>query len=120
MRELERFAERFALGLEDARLPHGPERGGLSLAERVAEFDADLIRDTLSLTRGDAQESMRRLKLARKTFYDRLARHGIAISAYRPRKTVDPAALDSPTRALPRSNGSAVDLVRSTRDEDRS
>lgn len=82
VRELEHFAERFALGLEDARLP-GQEAEPQSLAERVADYEADIIRETLSLNHGDVQASMRDLQLARKTFYDKLARHGIRINDYR-------------------------------------
>jgi two-component system C4-dicarboxylate transport response regulator DctD len=84
VRELEHFAERLALGLEDARLPRaGGERDPPPLAERVAEFEAELIRETLSVNNGDAQASMRQLKLPRKTFYDKLSRHGIRIAEFR-------------------------------------
>ncbi len=82
VRELEHFAERFALGLEDARLP-GRETEPQSLADRVAEYEADIIRETLSLNHGDVQASMRDLHLARKTFYDKLTRHSIRINDYR-------------------------------------
>jgi two-component system C4-dicarboxylate transport response regulator DctD len=88
VRELEQFAERFALGLEDARLPGlGDDEQGLGLAERVDRFEADLIRETLSVCRGDAQSAVRSLKLARKTFYDKLNRHNIRIADYRTRQT---------------------------------
>jgi two-component system C4-dicarboxylate transport response regulator DctD len=84
VRELEHFAERFALGLEDARLPNAsaeePEPG---LAGRVARFEADVIRETLAVFKGDARASARALRLPRKTFYDKLARHGIRIGLYR-------------------------------------
>jgi two-component system, NtrC family, C4-dicarboxylate transport response regulator DctD len=82
VRELERFAERLALGLEDARLPGVPDEAS-GLAERVGQFEADIIRETLSLRRGDARATMRALKLPRKTFYDKLRRHDIAIAEYR-------------------------------------
>lgn len=82
VRELEHFAERFALGLEDARLP-GTEARALGLAERVGQYEADIIRETLSLCRGDVQTAMRELQLARKTFYDKLARHNIKIGDFR-------------------------------------
>ena len=81
VRELEHFAERFALGLEEARLP-GTETA-LGLAERVGQYEADIIRETLSLCRGDVQTAMRELNLARKTFYDKLARHNIKIGDFR-------------------------------------
>lgn len=85
IRELQQFAERLALGLDDARLPGlSGEEPGLGLADRVGQFEADTIRETLGICRGDARATMRALKLPRKTFYDKLARHGIAIADYRP------------------------------------
>ncbi len=81
VRELEHFAERFALGLEEGRLP-GTETA-LGLADRVGQYEADIIRETLSLCRGDVQTAMHELKLARKTFYDKLARHNIRIGDFR-------------------------------------
>ena len=83
VRELEQFAERHALGLEEARLP-GAASEATGLADRVGQFEADTIRETLSLCGGDARAAMRALRLPRKTFYDKLARHGIAIAEYRP------------------------------------
>ncbi len=83
VRELEHFAERFALGLEEARLPGTDAGPDGSLANRVARFEADLIRETLSLHKGNAQAAMTDLQLARKTFYDKLQRFDIAIRAYR-------------------------------------
>lgn len=82
VRELEHFAERFALGLEEARLPGGEARSA-GLAERVGDYEADIIRETLSLCRGDVQTAMRELQLARKTFYDKLSRHNIKIADFR-------------------------------------
>jgi two-component system C4-dicarboxylate transport response regulator DctD len=86
VRELENFAERLALGLEDARLPRvEDENGGPGLAERVAAFEAELIREALTLHQGHAQAAMAQLQLPRKTFYDKLARHRIQIADYRAR-----------------------------------
>lgn len=81
VRELEHFAERFALGLE-AALPGAPA-GEAGLAERVEQFEAETLREALELHHGDAQACIRALKLARKTFYDKLARHGLRIADYR-------------------------------------
>ena len=84
VRELEHFAERFALGLEDALLPRtddGDDTPGL--ADRVNRFEADVIRETLRVCHGDAQVAMTELRLARKTFYDKLLRHSINIKEYR-------------------------------------
>jgi two-component system, NtrC family, C4-dicarboxylate transport response regulator DctD len=84
VRELEHFAERFALGLEDARLPGAAaDHDSQGLADRVGAYEAEIIRETLNLNHGNAQAAMHRLKLARKTFYDKLARHGIRIGDFR-------------------------------------
>lgn len=82
VRELQQFAERFALGLEDRYLTaeHDDSDG---LASRVAQFEADMIRETLRFCSGDAQRAITLLKLPRKTFYDKLGRHGIRISEFR-------------------------------------
>jgi len=80
VRELQQFAERFALGLEDKHLTTSDDD---SLASRVTQFEADLIRETLRFCGGDAQRVIAHLKLPRKTFYDKLSRHGIRISDYR-------------------------------------
>ncbi|MES2255384.1 MAG: sigma-54 dependent transcriptional regulator [Pseudomonadota bacterium] len=81
VRELERFAERFALGLEPEEDSFSAENPGL--AERVNQFEAELIQEVLSRYQGDAKRSMDALKLPRKTFYDKLTRHHIRISDYR-------------------------------------
>jgi two-component system C4-dicarboxylate transport response regulator DctD len=86
VRELERFAERFALGLdpeEDSNTISGSSPG---LAERINQFEAELIQEVLSRYQGDAKRSMEILKLPRKTFYDKLSRHRIRISDYRDKK----------------------------------
>ncbi len=84
IRELEQYAERYALGLNvvPARTAdiHPDEPG---LAGRVAEFEAMIISETLAACRGNAQLAMQALKLPRKTFYDKLSRHNIDIQAFR-------------------------------------
>lgn len=81
LRELRQFAERQSLGLtSDAG--DRPETGQ-TLAEMVAAFEAELIRDALRQTNGNASRCMERLGLPRKTFYDKLARHGIRAESYR-------------------------------------
>jgi two-component system C4-dicarboxylate transport response regulator DctD len=56
------------------------------LAERINQFEAELIQEVLGRHQGDAKRSMEILKLPRKTFYDKLSRHGIRISDYRGKK----------------------------------
>jgi two-component system C4-dicarboxylate transport response regulator DctD len=83
VRELERFAERFALGLEPEEDPFTADNPPPGLAERVNQFEAELIQEVLSRYQGDARRSMDALRLPRKTFYDKLTRHRIRISDYR-------------------------------------
>ncbi|MBN9465484.1 sigma-54 dependent transcriptional regulator [Brevundimonas sp.] len=82
VRELAHFAQRFALGLE-------PDAGAtdtlsdLSLTERVARFEAQVLQDTLTDSDGDVTEVQRRLKIPRKTLYDKLARHSLRPADFR-------------------------------------
>jgi two-component system C4-dicarboxylate transport response regulator DctD len=86
VRELERFAERFALGLDPEEGSNAIGNSSPGLAERINQFEAELIQEVLSRHQGDAKRSMDVLKLPRKTFYDKLSRHGICISDYRGKK----------------------------------
>ena len=87
VRELLHYAERYALGLvaddddASAALPADSEAAGLT--GRVDRFEAELIRATLRETGGDVRETLRRLDLPRKTFYDKLKRHGITRAAFK-------------------------------------
>ncbi|KAB0682772.1 sigma-54-dependent transcriptional regulator [Aureimonas leprariae] len=84
VRELAHVAERVALGIEpQGSAPEPLEADGSGLAERVARFEAGLLRDALARHRGDAQAAVEELKLPRKTFYDKLARHGLAPKDFR-------------------------------------
>nr|WP_233253519.1 sigma-54 dependent transcriptional regulator [Paracoccus binzhouensis] len=82
LRELRQFAESHALGLSpfDAA---GAAEDAPGLAELVAEYEAELIRDALRLAEGNATQAMTRLRLPRKTFYDKLNRHGIRPADFR-------------------------------------
>ena len=80
MRELLHFAERVALGLvEEEEAGEGtvaaPAEG--TLPERVDRFEAEQIRAVLREHRGNAAAAMASLGLPKKTFYDKLKRHGI-------------------------------------------
>ena len=86
VRELERFAERFALGLDPEEDSDSISNSSPGLADRINQFEAELIQEVLSRHQGDAKRSMEILKLPRKTFYDKLSRHGIRISDYRGKK----------------------------------
>ncbi|MNJ74382.1 C4-dicarboxylate transport transcriptional regulatory protein DctD [compost metagenome] len=61
----------------------GPERHeALSLPERMESFEAQLIRDALAANQGDVKATLETLGIPRKTFYDKLQRHGIDRQQY--------------------------------------
>ncbi|WP_271022530.1 sigma-54 dependent transcriptional regulator [Rhizobium sp. RCAM05973] len=81
VRELAHFAERFVLGLETTAMPKSGEPpatdSALPLPARVERYEAELIRETLSQNNGDVRRTIEALGIPRKTFYDKLQRHGI-------------------------------------------
>lgn len=80
--ELQQFAENHALGLSPF---DGADAGddGPGLPDLMADYEAELIRDALRLAGGNATQAMARLRLPRKTFYDKLARHGVRPADFR-------------------------------------
>ena len=80
VRELSHFAERCALGVEEGPEPVTPlpVRTLGSLPERVEQYEADIIRDTLAAHGGEVKATIEALGIPRKTFYDKLQRHGIS------------------------------------------
>ncbi|WP_374299483.1 sigma-54-dependent transcriptional regulator [Paracoccus sp. (in: a-proteobacteria)] len=80
--ELRGFAESQAIGV--TTFTARPDTPAAGLSELVATYEAELIRDALRLADGNATAAMQRLHLPRKTFYDKLARHGIKATDYRP------------------------------------
>lgn len=80
VRELSHFAERVVLGLVPptpaATSPPADRHAG-SLPERLERLEAEIIRETLSAHGGNVQETIAALQIPRKTFYDKLQRHGI-------------------------------------------
>ncbi|PLR27361.1 Fis family transcriptional regulator [Caulobacter zeae] len=88
VRELAHYAERVALGLPSALVAEdGAAQGPAeSLADRTGRYEAMVIRETLAACGGDARTAMALLQTPRKTFYDKLRRHGIEIDRYRPGK----------------------------------
>lgn len=77
-RALMNAAMRFALGLSPG------EDGEMGLAEKMAQIEASLLVDALRRNDGNATVTAQELKLPRKTFYDKLAKHGIKAEDYRP------------------------------------
>ena len=86
VRELSHFAERFVLGLESAAGSKPGEApsadAALPLPARIERYEADLIRETLAQNGGDVRSTIEALGIPRKTFYDKLQRHGIVRSEF--------------------------------------
>lgn len=86
VRELGHFAERVVLGLETGMTSQVDvpltEKSSATLPERMDELEARLIRETLERANGDVAETIAALGIARKTFYDKLQRHGISRTDY--------------------------------------
>ncbi|ESZ54689.1 sigma-54 dependent transcriptional regulator [Mesorhizobium sp. L103C131B0] len=86
VRELAHFAERFVLGLEEAAqappsAPAEPDDAS-SLPERLERYEANVIREALGRNDGDVRRTIEALGIPRKTFYDKLQRHGIVRSDF--------------------------------------
>ncbi len=84
VRELHHFAERFVLGLEPGQpvTVATPPQGTLSLPERLERYEAEQLRQALADHDGDVRRTIEALGIPRKTFYDKLARHGINRADY--------------------------------------
>jgi two-component system C4-dicarboxylate transport response regulator DctD len=55
---------------------------GGTLPERIDRYEAEIIRETLKEQKGDVAGTVEALGIARKTFYDKLQRHGINRTDY--------------------------------------
>jgi two-component system C4-dicarboxylate transport response regulator DctD len=53
------------------------------LPERIAAYEAHLIEETLAHCGGDVRSALEVLKVPRKTFYDKVERHGLDLARYR-------------------------------------
>jgi two-component system C4-dicarboxylate transport response regulator DctD len=82
VRELSHFAERVALGLGDMETAQGSQPTNKSLPAAMEQHEARLIRDALSANHGDVRSTIEALGIPRKTFYDKLQRHGIDRADY--------------------------------------
>lgn len=74
VREVKNWAERFVLGLDP--IPAAVPRRGL--AELVAFYERSVIETALAAHGGDINRVLEQLDLPRKTFYDKLKRHGLS------------------------------------------
>jgi len=77
-RALMNAAMRFVMGLGDIEVADG-----IGLAEQMAKVERQLLIEALGKAGGNATAAAVGLKLPRKTFYDKLARHGIRPEDYR-------------------------------------
>ncbi|MEL6587237.1 MAG: sigma-54 dependent transcriptional regulator [Pseudomonadota bacterium] len=78
-RALMNFAMRFAMGMENTDL----DRVGTGLSERMRAVERAILIETLTRHRGAASAAARDLELPRKTFYDKLTRHGLRAEDFR-------------------------------------
>ncbi|MDE3116382.1 MAG: Fis family transcriptional regulator, partial [Pseudomonadota bacterium] len=85
VRELSHFAERIALGVAELELRQSDATApGASLPQRMECYEAQLIREALAFNKGDVQRTIEALGIPRKTFYDKLNRHGIDRASFVP------------------------------------
>lgn len=84
VRELAHYAERVVLGVLNTSASDSPAAASnsQSLPERMEQFEAQLIRDALQAHHGDIKATLESLGIPRKTFYDKLQRHGIDRQQY--------------------------------------
>lgn len=82
VRELSHFAERVVLGITPPPKQAGTPATGLSLPEQMERHEATLIREALRANKGDVRSTLEALGIPRKTFYDKLQRHGINRADY--------------------------------------
>lgn len=80
-RALMNSAMRFVLDLSEQRGEADPD--GLGLAEQMAQVEKSLLIAALKRFKGQAGRTATSLKLPRKTFYDKLARHGLKTEDFR-------------------------------------
>ena len=81
VRELSHYAQRVALGL--AATTGETSEAPPALPERIAAYEAHLIEETLATCGGDVRAALEILKVPRKTFYDKVERHGLNLARYR-------------------------------------
>ncbi len=81
VRELRNFARQAVLGMEPG-MPSVPA-AATGLPARVGAFEASLIEDALRRHAGRVPAAIEELGIPRKTFYDKVVRHGIDLNAFR-------------------------------------
>jgi len=82
VRELRNIADRFVLGLWDGDPDfQGTEPSTRTLEEQVTQFERYLIQEALEACGGNASAAAERLRIPRKTLYDKIRRLGPIASA---------------------------------------
>jgi DNA-binding NtrC family response regulator len=84
VRELRNAAERFTLGLAGDGIVASGEGPSLTLVQQMDQIEKALIEQALRQHRGHATQTSDALGIGKKTLYDKLTRHGIAIDGFRP------------------------------------
>ncbi len=80
-RSLMNAAMRFAMGITEPRGAVGDD--ALGLVDQMAQVERSLLIAALRRNDGQVTQTAQTLKLPRKTFYDKLARHGLRAESYR-------------------------------------
>jgi len=84
VREIRNAADRYVLeGGSEVVIPGAPENGALSLAQQVELVEKALIEQALTRQGGNVQRVIETLGVPKKTLYDKLHRHGIALERFR-------------------------------------
>jgi len=87
VRELRNAADRFVLGLEDVTPSNeaGSQAAGgrVALTDEVDQFEKSRIEAELARHHGSVKATIEALGIPRKTFYDKLRRHGISADDFR-------------------------------------
>lgn len=82
IRELSHYADRVVLGVDRAAAG-ASERAPEPLPELVDRFEATLMKEALRASGGSVKRALEVLKIPRKTFYDKVTRHGIDLREFR-------------------------------------
>ncbi|MBA1274869.1 sigma-54-dependent transcriptional regulator [Stutzerimonas azotifigens] len=90
VRELINAAERHALGLTASTAPAvAPSVGDQSLSAQMEAFEARCLHNALLQCRGNITEVMALLQVPRRTLNEKMQRHGLSRSDYRPTDSDD-------------------------------
>lgn len=82
VRELAHFADRVVLGVDGGAIKADTPQASGSLPQRMERLEAEILRETLAAEQGDVRRTIEALGIPRKTFYDKLQRHGINRADY--------------------------------------